>query len=258
MNGLHLNSSAIGSAKGRNARVTSGWRAARYALTISLALMVSHVGAAGGLRTYEAADGSLMITDGNSGDEGKSRDSRSYYKCMIDGHETITDTPTSYRSCRVELEGRSRSGSRFRDFGRNQSLYDEDIKRVAAQQGVPAALVKAVMMAESAFNPKALSPKNAQGLMQLIPSTAKLVGVTDPWDAQQNIMGGTKYLKMMLDRFGGDQRLAIAAYNAGPRNVDKHGGVPPFAETQAYVERVEDLFERFSALNLALQSGKGR
>lgn len=99
-------------------------------------------------------------------------------------------------------------------------------------------LVLAVVEAESNFNPRALSPKNAQGLMQLIPATAERFGVQDVWDPEQNLRGGMAYLRWLLAYYKGDVKLALAGYNAGEGAVDKHGGVPPYAETQAYVSRI--------------------
>lgn len=123
--------------------------------------------------------------------------------------------------------------------------YREVIKREAIQFGVDPALVQAVIHAESAFNPKAVSPKGAQGLMQLMPLTAEELGVKNALDAEQNIRGGVKYLAQMLERFDRNTILATAAYNAGPGAVTKYRGVPPFAETQAYTERVAILHKRY-------------
>lgn len=114
----------------------------------------------------------------------------------------------------------------------------EMVDRIAAQQGVEAPLVQSVIRAESNYNPAAVSPKGAQGLMQLIPSTARRFGVTDTFDAADNIEGGVRYLRFLLDYYHDDYTKSIAAYNAGEAAVDKYNGVPPYAETQGYVRTV--------------------
>jgi len=127
------------------------------------------------------------------------------------------------------------------------SRYQTEIKTTADEYGVDPALVRAVIHAESAFNEKALSPVGAQGLMQLMPGTALEVGVQNAMVAAENIRGGVTYLAKMLERFKGDIRLATAAYNAGPGAVSRYGGIPPYAETKAYVERVGILRERYAS-----------
>jgi soluble lytic murein transglycosylase-like protein len=113
------------------------------------------------------------------------------------------------------------------------------INRTASRHGVDPTLVAAVARAESGLDPRAVSHAGAKGLMQLMDGTARGLGVRDPFDPAQNVEGGTRYLSDMLDKFGSPE-LALAAYNAGPNAVRKHGGVPPFKETQTYVRRVLD------------------
>jgi soluble lytic murein transglycosylase-like protein len=122
--------------------------------------------------------------------------------------------------------------------------YGDIIGRLAEERGLEPRLVVAVIKAESNFDPQARSPKGAQGLMQLMPGTARDLAVGDPFDPEENIRGGIDYLSQMLDRFEGDLELALAAYNAGPEAVVRHGGVPPYAETQAYIRRVLSQYRR--------------
>ena len=115
----------------------------------------------------------------------------------------------------------------------------------SAAYAVDPALIRAVIANESGFDAHATSRTGAQGLMQLEPETAAQVGVTDSYDPAQNVAGGTRYLKGLLDRFHGDVHLAVAAYNAGPGAVEKYGGIPPYAETQHYVAAVLDSYQRY-------------
>lgn len=130
---------------------------------------------------------------------------------------------------RSVFQSKINSGSESMD-----AIFDE----AAAKYNISVDLVKAVAKAESGFNPNAVSKAGAIGVMQLMPATARSLGVSNPYDARQNIMGGAKYLKENLDRFNGNVSLALAAYNAGPNSVQKYGGIPPYKETQNYVKTV--------------------
>ena len=118
------------------------------------------------------------------------------------------------------------------------SAFDAQINAAAASNGIDPALLKGLVSQESGFNPNARSGAGAVGLTQLMPGTAASLGVANPLDPAQSLQGGAKYLREQLDRFGGDEKLALAAYNAGPGAVQKYGGVPPYAETQNYVTSV--------------------
>jgi soluble lytic murein transglycosylase-like protein len=139
----------------------------------------------------------------------------------------------------------AKPGVNFNTLRLNTAAYQAEIAAAARQHGVDEAVVRAIIHAESAFNPNALSRVGAQGLMQLMPATARRFGVGNAFDASQNIAGGVQYLAWLLKRFKGDVALAAAGYNAGEGAVDKYRGVPPYAETQRYVQRVAILAERY-------------
>lgn len=139
-------------------------------------------------------------------------------------------------------------------YSRNKNAFDQLIRQAAQQHGVSEGLIKAVMHTESGFNINARSPVGAQGLMQLMPATARRFNVSNAYDPQQNIFGGARYLSWLLKRFNGNTQLAIAAYNAGEGNIDKYGGIPPFRETQDYVRRVTSRFQNLYSSSLSSTS----
>jgi soluble lytic murein transglycosylase-like protein len=139
--------------------------------------------------------------------------------------------------------------------GSRKPMVNELISKHAIRLGIDPDLVHAVIRQESGFNPQAVSPKGAMGLMQLMPGTAFLMGVNDPFDMEQNIEGGIKYLRHCLHRFDGDVAKALAAYNAGPLQVEKYDGCPPFTETRNYVTRVMQAYNGQTPL---VEGGSGR
>ncbi|HAQ08333.1 MAG TPA: lytic transglycosylase [Bacillus bacterium] len=130
----------------------------------------------------------------------------------------------------------------FSKVSNSISDFDAIVDKAAAAFNLPAKLIKSVIQKESNFNPDAVSTAGASGLMQLMPDTARGLGVKNIFDPAENIFAGSKYLRQMMDKYGDNLELALAAYNAGPGNVDKYGGIPPFKETQNYVQKVTRTF----------------
>jgi soluble lytic murein transglycosylase-like protein len=162
------------------------------------------------------------------------------------GHLVLSDRPTGpvERTYRVQNAGEIRTTRPTPPLSPNL-LYDDLILEHARRNEIPADLIRAVVQVESGFNPYATSPKGAMGLMQLMPATARRFGVVNPYNPIENISAGVAYLRQLLDRYRNDDQLALAAYNAGPGAVDRHGQtVPPYRETREYVARISRISSR--------------
>ncbi|MHA6258460.1 lytic transglycosylase domain-containing protein [Sporosarcina sp. CAU 1771] len=142
----------------------------------------------------------------------------------------------------VQTPAHSLASTQTKPLPSGSGQYTEIINQAAEKYNLPAKLISSVIKQESNFNNNVVSHAGAEGLMQLMPGTAKFLGVTDSFNPKQNITGGAKYLRQMLNQFNGNMELALAAYNAGPGNVKKYGGIPPFKETQQYVKKVLNSF----------------
>lgn len=149
----------------------------------------------------------------------------------------FTNTPTSGKFKVYMSEKR-----RHRKAYYSNRSYDDVIAEAARRNGISSSLLKAVIHVESYFNPKAVSQKGAMGLMQIMPQNLESLDINDPFDPWENIMGGARYFKSMLERFRGQLDLALAAYNAGPMAVEKYNDIPPYPETQRYVQKVMKAF----------------
>lgn len=152
----------------------------------------------------------------------------------------FTNTPTSSNYVLY-----IREWSKSVRYVTDTQAYDDLIRSAAGRHGLNFFLIKAVIRAESAFNPRAVSKKGARGLMQIMPENYPSLSISDPFDPKQNINGGSRYLKRLLGRYKGQLPLALAAYNAGPTAVDKYQGIPPYPETRTYVRRVMLLYSKY-------------
>ena len=172
---------------------------------------------------------------------------RIYTYMDAQGLRHYTDVPDNnrYRLLVLSPQDRTASGDRYDlQLLARASQYDSIIEHAAVFAAVEPNLLRAVIVVESGFNSHAVSKRGAVGLMQLMPATASRFGVSNPYDARQNVHAGARYLKFLIDRFGHDIRLALAAYNAGEEAVDRNGGqIPPFSETMAYVPRVLKIYK---------------
>lgn len=159
-----------------------------------------------------------------------------------DGTLHFTDAPTDRRfkifMRDIKKDKKLRTAFKLSSYARNPAEFEPIITSCSREYGVDSSLVKAVIHAESGYNPSAVSPAGAQGLMQLMPKTAQGLKVNDSFNPSDNIRGGVRYLRFLLDTFKGDESLALAAYNAGLGSVAKYGGIPPYRETQTYVAKV--------------------
>ena len=175
-----------------------------------------------------------------------------------DGTVHLTNAPTDPRYQRLAAVSGTAAGWLRLPAG-DRAGYAGEIRTAATRYGVPEQLVSAVIRVESGFNARAVSPKGARGLMQLMPETASTLGVRDTFDPRENIEGGVRHLRGLMDRFGNDLPLVLAAYNAGERAVMGYGGIPPYRETREYVTRVLRLFDEDAeeSVNSKGKSGAG-
>ncbi len=193
----------------------------------------------------------LSLFDSSDAQAG-SKEARIYVIREADGTMRFTNHPPGGSERAEVFTARASGGSFVKLRGKRRSaryshdLYNSAINAAADEHQVDPALIKAVIHAESAFNPYAVSPKGAQGLMQLMPRTGRMLGLRNPFSPTSNIKAGTRYLAILLKRFRNEAH-AIAAYNAGEAPVTRYGGIPPYAETRAYVRRVLTLKKQYSA-----------
>ena len=201
-------------------------------------VLTSSYSSAGQMYVYKDQSGSTLLTNRKMNDSSLKKVKVTYYP------ESNIHSYSNW--------GKSEAAV-LPSYSKNRDAFDHIIKQAAQQHGVSEGLIKAVMHTESGFNVNARSPVGAQGLMQLMPATARRFNVSNAYDPYQNILGGAKYLSWLLKRFKGNTHLALAAYNAGEGNVAKYGGIPPFRETQDYVRRVTSRYSNLysgGALNL--------
>ncbi len=228
-------------------RRQTGWlfSAAALAAALGLGLGASARPATQRNNYYSYTDdsGTLHVTNVPS----RSRGSWKLWKSL---EGTRKDTPAQGRAAPA---GVGRTG-KVKLSAERFHRYDTFIRGAASRYQLPESLIRAVVHTESNYHPRATSRAGAMGLMQLMPKTARALGVRDGYDPKQNIFGGSRYLRLLANRYNGDMVLVLAAYNAGAGNVQKYGGVPPFAETRAYVRAV---LRRFYAYERQAQLGAG-
>lgn len=205
---------------------------------LSSSIFVAH---AGNLYVYRDHDGSALLTNKQLSGGSYKQEKVTYYP------DTNVHKYNNWGSSEAAV---------LPSFSKSKDAYDHIIRSAAQTYGVSEGLVKAVMHTESSFNVNARSPVGAQGLMQLMPATARRFNVSNAYDPTQNIHGGVKYLSWLLKRFNHNPQLALAAYNAGEGNVDKYGGIPPFRETQDYVRRVMSRYQNLYSNGVSLSAAQ--
>jgi soluble lytic murein transglycosylase-like protein len=190
-----------------------------------------------GIYSYKDADGVIRVFDESSDEYAR------IHKRAPRGKGRIISTPQVHR---IEIEERIPPGQAVHRWNRSGKDYDPHVQSAAQKYELPPALIKAVMAAESAFNPRAVSRRGAQGLMQLMPETARILRVGDVFDPAQNIDGGARYLRQLWTQYDGDLFRTLSAYNAGPEAVRRaRGQIPRIAETRDYVRRVLALYQAY-------------
>ena len=204
---------------------------------LGLALLSTTAVAGQTIYQYREASGSTLLTNKKSNNSQLKIEKKTYYPdSNIHSYSNWGNTEAAV----------------LPSYSRNKNAFDHYIRQAAQAHGVSEGLIKAVMHTESGFNTQARSPVGAQGLMQLMPATARRFNVSNAYDPQQNIFAGAKYLAWLMKRFNGNTQLALAGYNAGEGNVEKYGGIPPFRETQDYVRRVLSRFNNLYAGGLSI------
>lgn len=205
-------------------------RSLRQSAILLITLSASPITVLGDIYIYQESDGTTWFTD---------------HKALPKDFQFIRTygRPTATKSCKgvttTILDNRAKAHMNWVEH--YSSLYELDQN-----------LVRSVIEVESCFDPYAVSRVGARGLMQLMPATAKELGVSEPFNARQNIRGGTSYLRKMMNKFDGDLELALAAYNAGPNAVKKYKGIPPYKETQSYVKRIMKKFRKYGSSKVSV------
>ncbi len=203
----------------------------KYLSVIGFAMvMFWHVPAFADLYRYENENGDIILTT----------EPRKGLKLL----EVIRDSKPAAKPAKTSSENSRPSNTASKPLKDMSKAYDAFIAEASQMYGIPVPFIKAVIKIESNFNPRAVSRVGAMGLMQLMPATAEHMKVADPFDPRQNIMGGTKYLRRLSDRYDGDINLILSGYHAGPGNVEKAGGIP-FEKTQQYVKNVYSWYVRY-------------